>query len=421
MTVNVVSENCSCFLIHVGLRLSGDGAGDIGFNCRDRYRSERRRDTGRERYSRYTLRRAASIRPNRRKRDCIHSPTCLRGRTKSRSSHPGFKKLVRSGIEIRIATRTDLDLGLQVGDVQQQVEVTAEAPLLETTKSERGQNISQEVLYSLPIYGGGLRSAEAFIGYMPGVNSGPEMSVNGSNGRARDILIDGASITIPESGGTNFYFPGFEAYQEMKLVTSTFNAEYGRLGGGLEIITTKSGTNSIHGSGFWNLRRDIFEAAGWSSNQVVGRTPGFRSKVRLNEEGGTAGGPIWIPKVYNGRNKSFFYFSYAKDIRPATPIITGGETVPTLLMKQWRFQPACRTGSSTRASTQFVNGVITRTAFPGNIIPKTRWSAISTKIVPVIPDPNSRRRSHCQLHAGGRQHSRRYAVDPEVGPLLHAE
>ncbi len=303
-------------------------------------------------------------------------------------THPGFKKLIRTGIEIRIGTRTDLDLGLQVGDVQQQIEVAAEAPLLEATKSERGQNLSQEVLYSLPIYSGGLRSAEAFIGYMPGVNSGPEMSINGSNGRARDILIDGASITIPESGGTNFYFPGFEAYQEMKLVTSTFNAEYGRLGGGLEIITTKSGTNSIHGSGFWNLRRDIFEAAGWSSNQVVGRTPGFRSKVRLNEEGGTAGGPVWIPKVYNGRNRTFFYFSYAKDIRPATPIIAGGETVPTLLMKQGDFSQLSY-GIYDPSSTQLVNGALTRTAFPGNIIPKARWSPISTKIVPVIPDPNS--------------------------------
>lgn len=300
----------------------------------------------------------------------------------------GFKKLVRAGIEVRIGTRVDLDLNLQVGDVQQQVEVTAEAPLLETSKAERGQNISQEVLYTLPIYGGGLRSAEAFIGYMPGVNSGPEMSVNGSNGRARDILIDGASITIPESGGTNFYFPGFEAYQEMKLVTSTFNAEYGRLGGGLEIITTKSGTNAIHGSGFWNLRRDIFEAAGWSSNQVIGRTPGFRAKVRLNEEGGTAGGPVWIPKVYNGKNKTFFYFTYAKDIRPATPIITGGLTVPTLGMKNGDFSGLAY-GIFDPASTQVVNGVTTRTVFAGNVIPKSRWSPISTKLVPVIPDPNT--------------------------------
>ncbi|MCX6622585.1 MAG: hypothetical protein NTY38_16250, partial [Acidobacteria bacterium] len=79
-------------------------------------------------------------------------------------------------------------------------------------------------LASLPIYTGGLRSAEAFVGYMPGVNGNSETSINGSNGRAKEVFIDGASLTIPESGGVSFYFPGFEAYQEMKLITGTFNA-----------------------------------------------------------------------------------------------------------------------------------------------------------------------------------------------------
>ncbi len=297
---------------------------------------------------------------------------------------PGFKKLVRSGIEIRIGQRQDLDLSLEVGDVQQKIEVTAEAPLLETSSAERGQVISPQVLAALPLYTGGLRSAEAFVGYMPGVNSNAEVSINGSNGRAKEIFIDGASITIPESGGVNFYFPGFEAYQEMKLVTDTFNAEYGRLGGGLEMFTTKSGTNDIHASAFWNFRRDVLEAAGWSSNAVFNRTPGFRTKVRLNEQGGTAGGPVYIPKVYDGRNKTFFYFTYARDIRPATPVSTANETVPTTRMKQGDFgelaygifDPATTVGQ-------------TRTPFANNIIPKSRWSKISTNIVPQIPDPNS--------------------------------
>jgi hypothetical protein len=301
---------------------------------------------------------------------------------------PGFKKLVRSGIEIRIGTRQDLDMSLEVGDLQQKVEIKAEAPLLELSSAERGQNISQQVLYSLPIYGGGLRSAEAFVGYMPGVNSWGETSINGSNGRSKEIFIDGASITIPESGGVNFYFPGFEAYQEMKLVTSTFNAEYGRLGGGLEMFTTKSGTNDYHASAFWNLRRDIFEAAGWSSNQVVGRASGYRTKVRLNEEGGTGGGPVWIPKVYNGKNKTFVYFTYAKDIRPVTPIITGGLTVPTTQMKSGNFSELAY-GIYDPASTSGSGSNLTRQLFPGNVIPQSRFSKISSNILPQIPNPNS--------------------------------
>ncbi|MCX6622586.1 MAG: TonB-dependent receptor, partial [Acidobacteria bacterium] len=154
------------------------------------------------------------------------------------------------------------------------------------------------------------------------------------------------------------------------------------------MFNTKSGTNQVHASAFWNLRRDIFEAAGWSSNQTLNRTPGFRSKVRFNEEGGTAGGPVWIPKVYDGRNKTFFYFTYVKDIRPASPIITVGETVPTALMKQGNFNELGYPIYDP-STTALVNGTLTRTPFANNTIPKAQWSNISTNMIPVIPDPNS--------------------------------
>lgn len=181
--------------------------------------------------------------------------------------HQGFRKNVQTGIEVRVALRLTIDVGLEVGDVQQSVEVKAEVPLLETTTAERGQNVSPQFLSSLPLFNGTLRSAEGFVGYMPGVNSGAELSINGSGGRAREVEIDGASLTIPESGGTVFNFPGFEAFNEFKLITSTYNAEYGRLGGGLEAMVTKSGTNTVHGAAFLNMKRDIFDAAGWSNNQ----------------------------------------------------------------------------------------------------------------------------------------------------------
>src|SRR6266496_1099178 len=277
------------------------------------------------------------------------------------AEHPGFKKLVRSNIEVRVGLRIDLDLQLEVGDVQQTVQVTGEVPLLETSKAERGQNISPQMMNTLPLFNGALRNAEAFVGYMPGVNGNGEVSINGSNGRAKEIEIDGASLTIPESGGVSFNFPGFEAYGEFKLVTSSFNAEYGRLGGGLEQFTTKSGTNGIHASAFLNIKRDVLNADSWANNQNPANPKGFRPKERFNEEGGTAGGPIWIPKIYDGRNKSFFFFTYAKIIQPAAIAINSGETVPTALMKQGNFtevatiyDPASTSGSS-------------RSPFAGNI------------------------------------------------------
>ena len=249
----------------------------------------------------------------------------------------GFKKRIQTDVEVRVASRETLDMRMEIGDVQQTVEVAGELPLLETTTPERGQNFSQEFLGNLPLFNGALRNAESFVAFMPGVNNSAETSINGSGGRAKEVEIDGASLTIPESGGVVFNFPGFEAYQEFKLITSSYNAEYGRLGGGLEAFVTKSGTNQYHAAAFLNLKRDILDAAGWSVNQNRANAPGFRPKERFNEEGGSAGGPIWIPKVYNGRNKSFFYFTYAKIIQPASILLNSGLTLPTGLMTQGDF------------------------------------------------------------------------------------
>jgi len=310
-------------------------------------------------------------------------PTLPAGPYSLTVTQPGFKKNVQTNIEIRVALRNTMDVKLEIGDVAESVEVKAEVPLLETTTAMRGQNISPQLVSSLPIFTGGLRSAEAFVGYMPGVQSVGEMSVNGSNGRAREVLIDGGSLTIPESGGTVFYFPGFEAFQEFKLITSSFNAEHGRLGGGLELMVTKSGTNEVHGSAFLNLRRDVLNAAGWGTNHVLGRTPGYRGKERYNEEGGTAGGPVWIPKLYDGRNRTFFYFTYAKDIRPAT-ISPGSYTLPTTKMRSGDFSEVATIYDPATTATD-ASGKLVRQPFASNQIPANRFSTISKNFLPVIP------------------------------------
>src|SRR5690606_30667547 len=117
---------------------------------------------------------------------------------------------------------------LEVGEIQQSVEVTATAPLLEANTPERGQSVSPEFMNNLPLFTGGIRNGEAFVSYMPGVNTGAETSIAGSGGRAKEILIDGASLTTPESGGVSFNFPAAEMFQEFRLLTSTCSAEYGR-------------------------------------------------------------------------------------------------------------------------------------------------------------------------------------------------
>jgi hypothetical protein len=290
----------------------------------------------------------------------------------------GFSKLSRGNIEIRIAQRLDLDLTLELGDVQQTVTVSAEAPLLETTSPQRGQNFSNKFMNTLPLFSGGIRNASAFVGYMPGVSRGtPELSIAGSGGRASEVLIDGASLIIPESGGVVFNFPGAEMFSEFKLLTGTYDAEYGRFGGGVQIFVTKSGTNDLHGAAFLNLRRDIWNANAWANNARGAPRP----KERFNEQGGAIGGPVWIPKIYDGRNKSFWYLTYSKDKRPVTAAAVVN-TLPTARMKNGDFGEV----SQLIYDPNTTSGN-TRTPFPNNVIPQNRFSSIATKLIPDIPNP----------------------------------
>ena len=290
----------------------------------------------------------------------------------------GFKKLNRKNIEVRVAQRQALDLLMEVGNVSESVEITAQGPLLDTVTSERGQNFSNKLMNTLPLFTGGIRNASSFVTYMPGVNSYREVSISGSGGRGKEVMIDGASLTIPESGGVVFNFPGTEMFQEFKLVTAAYSAEYGRFGGGVETYVSKSGGNDIHGAAFWYARRDIFNANSWANN-AAGRA---RPKERFNEVGFTAGGPAWIPKVYNGRNKTFWFVTYSRDMRPAT-ISTVTSTVPTQRMKNGDFSEIGRPIYDPATTAGNV-----RTQFADNIIPANRISAISKKFIASLPNPN---------------------------------
>ncbi|MBM3725898.1 MAG: TonB-dependent receptor [Acidobacteria bacterium] len=293
----------------------------------------------------------------------------------------GFKKVSRSNVEIRIAQRLDLNVTLEVGQVQETVSVTAEAPLLETSSAERGQNISVKMMDNLPLFAGGIRNPRAFVNYMPGVTNNGEQSVSGSGGRAQEVLIDGASALNVESSAV-FNFPSAEMFSEFKMLQSNYSAEYGRVGGGIEIYVAKSGTNWFHGAGFHNMRRDIWNANAWARNASTNPANSFRPKERFNETGGSVGGPVFIPKVYDGRNKTFFFTTLTRDLRPATlgfPLLT----VPTAAMKGGNFSGA---GVPVIFDPATTSGT-TRQPFPGNMVPQARFSRIARNVVPLIPDP----------------------------------
>lgn len=295
----------------------------------------------------------------------------------------GFKKLSRSDIEIRIAQRIDMNLQMELGDVQQTVNVTADVPLLETSTSERGNNVSVKLMENLPLFTGGIRNPRAFVNYMPGVTNSGEQSVSGSGGRAQEVIIDGASALNVESSAV-FNFPAAEMFAEFKMLTSNYSAEFGRVGGGIEIYVPKSGSNWIHGSMFHNMRRDIWNANAWNRNASTNPATSFRPKERINETGGAIGGPVWIPKVYDGKDKTFWYFTYTKDLRPITPSFPV-MTVPTALMKQGNFTQA---GVPVIYDPATTAGNV-RQPFAGNIIPASRITPIARNVVANIPDPNT--------------------------------
>jgi len=297
----------------------------------------------------------------------------------------GFKRIIRSNVEIRIAQRLDLDLRLEVGDVAQSVEVSAESPLLETSSAERGQSLSTKFMDNLPLFSGGIRNPRAFVNYMAGVTNAGEQSVSGSGGRAQEVLIDGGSALNVESSAV-FNFPSSEMFSEFKMLTSNYSAEYGRVGGGIEIYVSKSGTNNLHGAAFHNMRRDIWNANAWARNSNPNPAQNFRPKERFNETGGVIGGPVFIPKVYDGRNKTFWFFTYAKDIRPISlgfPILT----VPTAAMKRGDFSEA---GVPVVYDPATTAGQV-RQPFANNQVPVSRFSRIAQRVVPLIPNPDTNR------------------------------
>ena len=183
---------------------------------------------------------------------------------------------------------------------------------------------------------------------------------------------------------------------KFKLLVGTYTAEYGRTGGGIEILTTRSGTNDFHGTWAYNMRRDIWEAAGWSVNQNRQQCPGFRPKDRLNETGGGVGGPVWIPKIYNGRNKTFFYFSNDNDLRPVAPTSDRQH-------RSHRARDARATSARFRRSSTIrrpLSAPVPRPRarhFPNNIIPTSRFSKISANILPF--DPGAHRPALSNNHA----------------------
>ena len=308
---------------------------------------------------------------------------------------PGFKQLDRKNVVVNTQEFLTVDMKLEVGDVTQSVNVTAEdVPLLETTNASTGQVIDSQKLADLPnmgrnpFYEGVKISQNVTPGGDPKFNrmedqtGSSQISIAGGPITGNNYLLDGISIT--DSGNHAVIIPSIEAVQEVKLQINTYDAEVGRTGGGTFNSFLKSGTNTLHGSGFgytW--------VQPWLANTFFGNAAGTPvASQPFYNYGASIGGPIIIPKVYNGRNKTFFWMSgeaYRQFEANATTL-----AVPTMRERVGDFSQSYYKSGNGALQLMYnpLSGSM-RQPFNGNVIPPNMINPVGLALASYYPVPNA--------------------------------
>jgi hypothetical protein len=319
------------------------------------------------------------------------------------ASAQGFKATVRENVEVRVGDRLQLDFKLEVGAMSEHVTVTAETELLETASANNGQVIDSTKVKDLPLLGRNpflLAAISTGVQYVPTQasrsnrpfdNGGMDnMQINGAPGYRSEYLLDGVPDTNTEtSGPANLSFvPSPDATSEFKVQTNTYDAQYGRTGGGTVNVSLKSGTNKLHGSAYWYFRHDKINANTFEAN-LVG-TP--KSAFRWAQPGIEVDGPVVIPHLYDGRNKTFFMYSWEK-IKSSIPY-PQTQSVPSALQRTGDFTTTYQSNGSPITvydplTTALSGSSYLRTAFPGNKIPSTRFDPTAVKLLTFIPNANT--------------------------------
>lgn len=354
---------------------------------------------------------------------------------------PGFKKFLESNVLVNVATDTRKDVTLELGSATETISVLDTAPLLKTESGEMSHTVDIDEVDQLPVLtisGGSLlgpgqlgqiRNPLQISELLPGVTFGNDSSlvVNGLPSNSEAIRIEGQDSTgnIWKVLQQLSQGASVDAIQEVSVQTSNFAAEYGQVGGGYFNLTMKSGTNSLHGSAY-DYFVNTFLNAGLPFTDAGTQNPAeegqhIRNAVHRNDFGGTIGGPVVIPKVYNGKNRTFFFVNF-EQFRENKAISNGISTVPTPAYREGNFstagcfsyvgngcafsppivntatgQPAVDPAGQTLSygeifdpnTTRVVNGAQVRSPFPNNTIPISRLSPFALAVQNLFPMPNA--------------------------------
>jgi hypothetical protein len=298
----------------------------------------------------------------------------------------GFRTYRRLGVVLEIGQTLRNDILLEVGTLAESVTVTAGVGVINTESgSIKGDVIVQEEIQDLPLQGRDFTDL-AFL--VPGVvpsaqgGQGSAMAINGARADSTNFVVDGFNNRNPRGAAAQVR-PNLSALQEFKMEVSGYSAEYGRMAGGILNMALRSGTNQFHGDLFEYLRNDIFDARAFFDTEKL--------PLRRNQFGATVGGPLVVPKIYDGHSRTFFLFSW-ESLRELLGQSTLGHT-PTAAERRGDFSQA-RTylGDPLYLRDPFVTGACTasdrRACFPGNTIPASRFHPIALRIMEFYPLPN---------------------------------
>ncbi len=309
----------------------------------------------------------------------------------------GYSTWLQSGIVLEVGEKYELNPVLTVGSVSQTVTVTATAPELKTEESDLSIVTETALVENIPL---DVRNPLQEVNFTAGVTQSNSLSagtntttqsttntfyINGTKGGESDILIDGATDTINYDTHAAGDIPGLDAVREFRIYTTAYSPEFGHIGGGIESFTIKSGTNDLHGGAWEYYRNDVFDANGYNANAAGQAKPSF---VR-NQFGAQIGGPVVFPKLYHGRSKTFFFFSY-EELLDSTPGSGFTTTVPTALERTGNFSQTINTNGSPLViyDPSSINAAGARVAFPGNIIPASRFNSVGSALLALYPLPN---------------------------------
>jgi hypothetical protein len=316
---------------------------------------------------------------------------------------PGFKPETHKNLALQINQKARVDFALQVGAQSERIEISAEAAVLHTDEASLGQVVEQRRVVELPLNG---RNLAGLAVLQPGVQFGGRMGFDGLTGTGGGIPVPGVGISISANGqrdtnqhatldgvqvtearvNTVTFTPSIEAVEEFKVQSGSYSAEYGTNSGAQLTIVLRSGTNQYHGTAFEFFRNDVLDAENYFTNYFNAPGAARRKKdgLRQNQYGGVISGPLSIPKLYNGKDKTFFMFDYEARLR-RQPGNTATANVPSLAFRNGDLSALLNRGAGLNP-IQIVDP-LTGTPFAGNIIPATRISPTAKALIPFLQNP----------------------------------